>query len=122
MTPLEIAQKAAVEASVAHQAVAADPTIVPNKTYYNRISGSTYYFKDGTCALFIGGAYDTDKKHEQDELDAVAKHPGNHFISIAHVPVQNENDAILLKEVGTQASGTGMVTSAAIAALALARR
>lgn len=117
-TPLELAQKAAIEASVKNQIVAADPEIVKAKTYYNRISGSTYYFKDGTCALFIGGSYDTDKKHEQEELDAVCKHPGNHHISLSHVPVQNANDALLLKEITSNASGTGMVSSAALAALA----
>jgi hypothetical protein len=119
-TALEAAQKAATEAALKNQAVATDPEIVKSKTYYNRIGGSTYYFKDGTCALFIGGAYDTDKKHEQEELNALVKHPGNHHVCDVPVPVQNPNDSVILKDVGGS-GGTGMVTSAALAALAQRR-
>jgi hypothetical protein len=121
VNPLEELAKKAAEASAANLLAATTTEKVKDKTYYSNIAGSTYIFSDGSVAQFTNGAYVTDREFEQKELDALVKHHGNHHVYDHEVAIQNPNDSLLLKEVGK--GGTGMVSSANLAALAtLSRR
>jgi hypothetical protein len=121
VNPLEELAKKAAEASAENLLKATTTKKIEDKAYYSNIAGSTFIFPDGSIAQFTNGVYVTNREYEQKELDALVRHPGNHHVYDHEVPIQNPNDSLLLKEVGK--GGTGMVSSANLAALsALSQR
>ena len=96
------------------------------RTFYSSIAGCSYYFKDGSRAVFAGGSYTTDREFEIKELESLIKQD-NALISEVEVPIQNISDAIIVRDVKTGQAGqtpvvaaqsTGMMSSAQLAALA----
>jgi hypothetical protein len=125
------AQEAFAKNSEENRKRAEETAKVPSTVYYSRISGCTYIFKDGTKAVFAGGEYITDRQVEIEELEDLCKRPHNFLICKEPVIVQNAPDYVLLREVSKEgvqesqvvpgATHTGMVHSAALAALAASR-
>jgi len=80
------------------------------RTFYARLDGCQYYFKDGKAARFEGGEYETDKAHEIEELEALCKEPGQYLISTEKLEVKF-SDAKILKDVSSSKVAQGPVNS-----------
>lgn len=81
-----------------------------SKTYYARINGCGYVFKDGTRAGFTNGVYVTDDPVRIAELDALLKHEPNFLITGEPVPVAGlPNDVVFPKDVTSRQVGTAIM-------------
>jgi hypothetical protein len=88
---------------------------IDKRTYYARIDGCSYVFKDGKKILFSGGEYETNLPHEIEELDALCKVQGQYLINLEPVPCK-KSDAQIMQEIGASDKHviTGHVSSAGL--------
>lgn len=74
------------------------------RTFFSRLNGNGYVFKDGRRAVFEGGIYQTNKAPDIAELDELCTLEANFLIHNYPVPVAGlPHDVIVLRDVSQQA-------------------
>jgi hypothetical protein len=119
VNPLVEEAKAKLAAKQAGEA--SQTTKHPNsKTYYARLNGCKYVFKDGNVAQFVNGEYVTDRLKEIEELDEVLTLSSNHLICATRVPLQNAEGMVVARDV-SQGPNTGVLNSGHLARAGMTR-